>query len=63
MLDRFLKEDGAEKIDYVHGADVTVRLGSQPGKPGDLPPGDEKDGSIQDSDSGWCVTEENLFDG
>ena len=29
FLDPFLKSGGAEKIDYVHGADVTVRLGSQ----------------------------------
>ncbi|HJS19265.1 MAG TPA: DUF1015 domain-containing protein [Anaerolineales bacterium] len=30
FLDVFLKEGGAEKIDYVHGQDVTVKLGSQP---------------------------------
>src|SRR5574338_93990 len=29
FLDAFLKEGGAEKIDYVHGQDVTVKLGSQ----------------------------------
>lgn len=29
FLDTFLEEDGAEKIDYVHGKDVTVELGSQ----------------------------------
>jgi hypothetical protein len=31
FLDAWLKQGGAEKIDYVHGADVTCELGSQPG--------------------------------
>ncbi len=31
FLDSFMKEGGAEKIDYVHGNDVVERLGSQPG--------------------------------
>jgi hypothetical protein len=31
FLDVFLKEGGAEKIDYVHGEDVVERLGLQPG--------------------------------
>ncbi len=39
FLDRFLKAGGAEKIDYVHGADVTVRLGRQPGNVGLYLPG------------------------
>lgn len=39
FLDPFLKQGGAEKIDYVHGADVTVRLGSQPGNVGIYVPG------------------------
>jgi hypothetical protein len=39
FLDPFLKQGGAEKIDYVHGADVTVRLGSQPGNIGIYLPG------------------------
>ncbi|MCC7261101.1 MAG: DUF1015 domain-containing protein [Candidatus Latescibacteria bacterium] len=34
LLDAFLAEGGAEKIDYVHGEEVTVRLGSQPGNLG-----------------------------
>lgn len=34
FLDPFLKAGGAEKIDYVHGQAVTVRLGSQPGNVG-----------------------------
>lgn len=29
FLDRFLADDGAERIDYVHGTDALVRLGSQ----------------------------------
>jgi hypothetical protein len=39
VLDTFLKQEGAEKIDYVHGADVTVRLGQQPGNLGIYLPG------------------------
>jgi hypothetical protein len=30
FIDSFLKEGGAEKVDYVHGEEVTVKLGSQP---------------------------------
>ena len=42
FLDVFLKEDGAEKIDYVHGEDVTVNLGSQPNNAGFYLPGMNK---------------------
>jgi Protein of unknown function (DUF1015) len=42
FLDVFLKEDGAEKIDYVHGEDVTVKLGSQPNNAGFYLPGMSK---------------------
>ncbi len=31
FLDSFMKDGGAEKIDYVHGGDVVERLGSLPG--------------------------------
>jgi hypothetical protein len=34
FLDDFLKNGGAEKIDYVHGEDVVVRLGWQAGNAG-----------------------------
>jgi hypothetical protein len=34
FLDTFLKEGGAEKIDYVHGEDVVTRLGWQAGNAG-----------------------------
>jgi hypothetical protein len=34
FLDTFLKEGGAEKIDYVHGADVVERLALQAGNAG-----------------------------
>jgi hypothetical protein len=34
FLDAWLKEDGFNKIDYVHGEDVVERLGSQPGNLG-----------------------------
>jgi hypothetical protein len=42
FLDVFLKDGGAEKIDYVHGEDVTVKLGSQPGNAGFYLPGMSK---------------------
>ena len=42
FLDSFLRSGGAEKIDYVHGHTVTVRLGSQPGNVGIYLPGMEK---------------------
>jgi len=42
FLDVFLKEGGAEKIDYVHGEDVTVKLGSQPDNAGFYLPGMSK---------------------
>jgi hypothetical protein len=42
FLDAFLKEGGAEKIDYVHGQDVTVQLGSQPDNAGFYLPGMSK---------------------
>ena len=42
FLDVFLKNGGAEKIDYVHGEDVTVKLGSQPNNAGFYLPGMSK---------------------
>jgi hypothetical protein len=42
FLDAFLKDGGAEKIDYVHGEDVTVKLGSQPNNAGFYLPGMSK---------------------
>jgi hypothetical protein len=42
FLDGFLKQGGAEKIDYVHGEDVTVKLGSQPDNAGFYLPGMSK---------------------
>jgi hypothetical protein len=38
FLDAWGKRGGFTKIDYVHGADVAVRLGSQPGNLGFYPP-------------------------
>jgi uncharacterized protein (DUF1015 family) len=34
FLDQFLSAGGAERIDYVHGQDVLIRLGIQPGNSG-----------------------------
>jgi hypothetical protein len=42
FIDSFLKAGGAEKVDYVHGEDVTVKLGSQPGNAGIYLPGMDK---------------------
>ena len=42
FIDSFLKNGGAEKVDYVHGEDVTVNLGSQPGNAGFYLPGMNK---------------------
>ena len=42
FLDGFLKQDGAEKIDYVHGSDVVCQLGAEPGNVGFYVPGMEK---------------------
>ncbi len=42
FLDPFVKDGGAEKIDYVHGEDVTIRLGGQPGNAGIYLPGMSK---------------------
>ena len=42
FIDTFLKEGGAEKVDYVHGEDVTVKLGSQPNNAGFYLPGMNK---------------------
>lgn len=42
FLDSFMKQEGAEKLDYVHGHDVVVRLGSQPANAGFYLPGMSK---------------------
>jgi len=42
FLDQFLKEGGAEGIDYVHGKDVALRVGGQPGNIGIYFPGMDK---------------------
>lgn len=42
FIDSFLKAGGAEKVDYVHGEDVTVKLGSQPSNAGIYLPGMDK---------------------
>lgn len=42
FLDDFLKDGGAEKIDYVHGQDVVCNLGTQPGNLGFYLPGMDK---------------------
>ncbi|MBN2149334.1 MAG: DUF1015 domain-containing protein [Anaerolineales bacterium] len=42
FLDDFIKSGGAEKIDYVHGKEVTLSLGAQPGNAGFYVPGMHK---------------------
>jgi hypothetical protein len=39
FIDRWLKNGGAAKVDYVHGEDVVARLGAQPGNLGFVLPG------------------------
>jgi hypothetical protein len=43
FLDGFLKQDGAEKIDYVHGSGVVCQLGAEPGNVGFYLPAMVKD--------------------
>ncbi|MCL4530112.1 MAG: DUF1015 domain-containing protein [Chloroflexi bacterium] len=42
FLDQYMKDGSAEKIDYVHGEDVVVRLGGQPNNAGIYLPGMSK---------------------
>ena len=42
FLDAFIKDGGADKIDYVHGEDVVCQLGGQPGNAGFYVPGMDK---------------------
>ncbi len=42
FLDVFMKENGADKVDYVHGAQVTCKLGAQTGNAGFYVPGMDK---------------------
>ncbi len=42
FLDSFMKDGGAEKIDYVHGSEVVCSLGLQPGNAGFYVPGMDK---------------------
>ena len=42
FLDQFVKAGGAEKIDYVHGDDVLLRIGGKPGHVGIYLPAMEK---------------------
>jgi hypothetical protein len=42
FLDGFVKEGGADKIDYVHGSEIVVKLGTQPGNAAFYVPGMDK---------------------
>jgi hypothetical protein len=42
FIDGFIKEGGAERVDYVHGEEVVVRLGGQSGNAGFYLPGMSK---------------------
>ncbi|MGD0751427.1 MAG: DUF1015 domain-containing protein [Anaerolineales bacterium] len=42
FLDAFLKDGGADKIDYVHGEEVVCKLGAEPGNAGFYVPGMNK---------------------
>ena len=42
FLDVFMRENGADRIDYVHGEEIVCKLGSQPGNVGFYVPGMDK---------------------
>lgn len=42
FLDQFREENGADRIDYVHGGEVVCKLGTQPGNAGFYVPGMSK---------------------
>ncbi len=42
FLDVFMEENGADKLDYVHGAEATCKLGAQEGNAGFYVPGMDK---------------------
>jgi hypothetical protein len=42
FLDGFMKANGAERIDYIHGAETVCRLGMQAGNAGFYVPGMDK---------------------
>jgi hypothetical protein len=42
FLDLFLKEGGADMIDYVHGEEIVCKVGTQPGNAGFYVPGMDK---------------------
>ena len=39
FLDQFTKDNGADRIDYIHGGEILCRLGAQPGNAGFYVPG------------------------
>jgi hypothetical protein len=39
FLDQFTKDNGADRIDYIHGGEVLCKLGAQPGNAGFYVPG------------------------
>jgi hypothetical protein len=43
FLDQFIQQGGADKIDYVHGAETVARLSKQPGNAGFYLPAMQKD--------------------
>jgi hypothetical protein len=42
FLDMFVNEGGADKIDYLHGEEIVLKLGAQPGNAGFYVPGMNK---------------------
>ncbi len=42
FIDLFIREGGADKVDYVHGEEVVLKLGAQPGNAGFYVPGMDK---------------------
>lgn len=42
FLDAFIKDGGADKLDYIHGGQIVCKLGAQPGNAGFYVPGMDK---------------------
>ncbi len=63
FLDTFLKAGGAEKIDYVHGIDVTVELGNRPGNVGIYLPGMAKSDLFKTVILDGALAAQDLLDG
>ena len=63
FLDAFLKNRGAAGIDYVHGTDVVVKMGSHGREPGLLSPGHGQEPAVPHRHPGRGPAAQDLFHG